>query len=157
MISEYFNLIPTWYPFQKGLSNCIVAYGNTFCTFSTKFHYIALNKQGAIMRDPRIYKEGSWELVEEGKGSASPWGAWFLKPSFWGVLLLDCGRTFTFLYDFGFDANTTFTCCGGGSNPISCRQHVTRAWWLKHVVQKRINFQIRSLWVCLKEKVWENK
>ena len=44
-----------------------------------------------------------------------------------------------------------FHYCGVGSNFISCKQHVTRAWWLVHVVQKRINCQIRSLWVCLRK------
>ena len=63
---------------------------------------------------------------------------------------------FHFFVWFWIWFNTTFTCCGVGSNFISCRQHVTRAWWLKHVVQMRINYQIKSLRVCLR-KVWENK
>ena len=102
-------------------------------------------------------EEGGWELVEEGRGSASPWGAWFLKTKFLRSSVVRLWSYFHFFVWFWIWFNTTFTCCGVGSNFISCRQHVTRAWWLKHVVQRRINFQIRSLWVCLKEKVWENK
>ena len=33
----------------------------------------------------------------------------------------------------------------------SCRQHMIRAWWPKHVAQKRMNHQIESLRVCLRK------
>ena len=33
----------------------------------------------------------------------------------------------------------------------SCIQHMIRAWWPTHLALKRINYQIESIWVCLRK------